>query len=205
MRIRVKAIPDVLSKPEWRKLRARVLLPLLAGVVALIAVVNSPASASAHAEPTTSTPSPDVVLTAAPTSVTISFSQVVNPNGSDIVVYDSTGAKVTTAAATLVNGDLQKMSAPLQIQGQGDDAAEFLVVWHTSSVDDGETAIGAFSFTVDPKGSGATKAPAASSTDGGSASGISPLLLALVGVVGILAGGAGGYALARRRLKQLNK
>ena len=147
----------------------------------------------AHTEPTASTPAPEETLKEAPTSVTITFSQTVNPNGSDIIVYVTKGAKVSTGAASIVNGDLKKMSVPMQ----GTDSEEYLVVWHTLSADD-ESAIGSFHFAVNPNSATDPTAPAGdgSSTSG---SGASPLVVILVGLVGLAAGGAGGYALARRR------
>ncbi len=183
------------SHNPGRVSQARRLLPLTcATLLALLAVALFPATAFAHAEPTSSTPAPDATLKEAPTSVTITFSQSVNPTGSDIIVYDAKGAKVSTGPASLVNGDLKKMSVPMQ----GTDSEEYLVVWHTLSADDDEPAIGAFHFAVTANGSADPTAPTgngASSSGGGA----SPLLVILVGLVGLAVGGAGGYALARRR------
>jgi hypothetical protein len=60
----------------------------LASLLAVLAILLFPAVVFAHAEPTASTPAPEETLKEAPTSVTITFSQTVNPNGSDIIVYD---------------------------------------------------------------------------------------------------------------------
>jgi len=172
----------------------RLLLVTFAALLAMFAALLFPAAALAHAEPTSSTPAPDETLKEAPSSVTITFSQTVNPSGSNIIVYDAKGAKVSTRPASLVNGDLKKMSVPMQ----GTDSEEYLVVWHTLSADDEEPAIGAFHFAVNATGAPEPTAPTgdeASSSGGGAA----PWLVILVGLVGLAVGGAGGYILARRR------
>jgi methionine-rich copper-binding protein CopC len=169
-----------------------IVVPAIALVLALGAAVAFPTAAFAHAKPTSSTPSPNENLTAAPTTVTIIFGQNVKPDGSDIIVYDKDGKKVSTAPATVDPNDLKKMTVPMQ----GTDSESYLVVWHTVSADDGESAIGSFSFGVnaaaDDLPSGTTTAPSASS-------GVQPWLAALIGVIGLILGGVGGYYFARRQ------
>jgi methionine-rich copper-binding protein CopC len=169
----------------------------LASLLAALAILLFPAVMFAHAEPSASTPAPEETLKEAPTSVTVTFSQTVNPNGSDIIVYDTKGAKLSTGAASIVNGDLKKMSLPMQ----GTDSEEYLVVGHTLSADNDESAIGSFRFAMNPNSATDPTAPAGdgSSTSGSGASPLVVILVGLVGLVGLVAGGAGGYALARRR------
>lgn len=167
-----------------------IVLPTVALVLALGAALVFPQAAFAHAKPTSSTPSPNQNLTAAPTEVTIIFGQNVKPDGSDIIVYDKDGKKVSTGPAKVDPNDLKKMTVPMQ----GTDSESYLVVWHTVSADDGESAIGSFNFGVNAAADDlpSTSTPSASS-------GVQPWLAALIGVIGLLLGGAGGYYFARRQ------
>jgi methionine-rich copper-binding protein CopC len=177
------------SRPLHRRLAAA-LLPVFGLILALGATLAFPQAAFAHAKPTSSTPSPNQNLKTAPSTVTIIFGQHVKPEGSDIIVYDKDGKKVSTAPATVDPNDLTKMSVPMQ----GDDSEAYLVVWHTVSADDGESAIGAYSFGVN---AAADDLPSTTTTSSAS-SGVQPWLAALIGVIGLILGGAAGYYFARR-------
>ena len=168
-----------------------IVVPAAALFLAFGAIVAFPTAAFAHAKPVSSTPSPNQNLTTAPTSVTIIFGQNVKPDGSDIFVYDKDGKKVSTAAATVDPNDLKKMSVPMA----GDDSESYLVVWHTVSADDGESAIGSFSFGVN---AAADDLPSSTTTPSAS-SGVQPWLAALIGVIGLILGGGAGYYFARRQ------
>ena len=91
--------------------------------------------------------------------------------------------------------DLKKMS----VEMKGNDSEEYVVLWNSVSADDGDPAAGSFTFDVNPNGgsSGGTTTGGGSSTD--NASGVQPWLAALIGVIGLLLGGAGGYYFARRQ------
>jgi copper resistance protein C len=80
--------------------------------------------------------------------VTVHFAQHVNPQGSNILVYDATHKQVSTAPATVVTSDLKTMTVPMKGDGDG----IYLVEWHTVSADDGDADIGAFNFTVSASG-----------------------------------------------------
>lgn len=174
-----------------KRLLPAVLVPAVALFLALGVAVAFPQVAAAHAKPTSSTPSPNENLKTAPTTVTIIFGQHVKPEGSDIIVYDKDGKKVSTAPATVDPNDLTKMSVPMQ----GDDSEAYLVVWHTVSADDGESAIGAYSFGVN---AAADDLPSATTTSSAS-SGVQPWLVILIGVIGLILGGAAGYYFAQRQ------
>jgi methionine-rich copper-binding protein CopC len=176
-----------------RRRLAAALLPVFALFLALGATLAFPQAAFAHAKPTSSTPSPNQNLTTAPSTVTIIFGQHVKPEGSDIIVYDKDGKKVSTAPATVDPNDLTKMSVPMQ----GDDSEAYLVVWHTVSADDGESAIGAYSFGVNAAADDLPSTTTTSSTS----SGVQPWLAALIGVIGLGLGALGGFFFARRQTK----
>jgi methionine-rich copper-binding protein CopC len=178
------------SRTFHRRL-ASVFLPLFVLFLALGAALAFPQAAFAHAKPTSSTPSPNQNLTTAPTMVTIIFGQHVKPEGSNIIVYDKDGKTVSTGPATVDPNDLTKMTVAMQ----GDDSEAYLVVWHTVSADDGESAIGAYSFGVK---AAADDLPTTASTPSAS-SGVQPWLAALIGVIGLGLGALGGYFFARRQ------
>jgi methionine-rich copper-binding protein CopC len=181
-----------------RQLKSRlsvIVVPAVALFLALGAIVAFPQAAFAHAEPTSSTPAPNSTVKEAPTTVTIIFGEEVKPDESDIRVFDSKGAEVSTGKATTDPNDLKKMS----VEMKGTDSESYVVLWNTVSADDGDPAVGSFSFNVNPNGgsSGGTTTGGGSSTD--NASGVQPWLAALIGVIGLILGGVGGYYFARRQ------
>lgn len=185
-----------MSSVRTRGRRSLAVSSLVALFLAFGVIIAFPTLTSAHAKPTSSTPAPDSTVKEAPTSITIVFGESLTPSGSDIVVYGAKGNKVSTEAAKVDRSDLKKMTVAMK----GDDSQEYLVVWHSVSADDGDPAIGSFSFTVDPKGGSATPTPATPPTTNTS-NGVNPLLATLIGLLGLVVGGAGGYYLSRRQAK----
>jgi copper resistance protein C len=171
---------------------SQLLLPTIALFLALGAAVAFAQVAFAHAEPTSSTPAPNSTVKEAPTTVTIIFGEEVKPDQSNIRVFDSKGAEVSTGKATTDPNDLKKMS----VEMKGTDSENYVVLWNTVSADDGDPAVGSFTFNVNPNGGssggGTTTTPSASS-------GVQLWLAALIGVIGLILGGVGGYYFARRQ------
>ncbi len=179
-----------------RALRARLLRATgLAAFVVLVAALVAPGIAAAHASYKSSTPKPNEVLKTPPSVVTIHFVENVNPQGSDIVVYDATGKQVNTAPAQVDRADLTTMTVPVK----GTNAEIYLVEWHTVSADDGDPDIGAFNFLVNPSKSSIQAVTGGShpSTTSSSSPGMPVWLGALLGVLGLIVG-AGGWFLAQR-------
>jgi copper resistance protein C len=186
------------SMPLSRRVKSRfsvIVVPAAALFLALGAIAAFPTAAFAHARPTSSTPAPDSTVKEAPTTVTIIFGEELKPDESNIRVFDSKGAEVSTGKATVDPNDLKKMS----VEMKGNDSEEYVVLWNSVSADDGDPAAGSFTFDVNPNGgsSGGTTTGGGSSTN--NASGVQPWLAALIGVIGLLLGGAGGYYFARRQ------
>jgi methionine-rich copper-binding protein CopC len=172
-------------------------------LVAAVTVAMS-GTAYAHASYVSSDPAADAVLAAAPTKVTIKFAEHVNPNGSDVVVYDAKHTVVSTGPAQVVQSDLFNMTVNMK----GNDSDIYLVEWHTVSADDGDPDIGAFVFHVS-SAPGAQATATASAKSGGtgsgsgsgkssSTSGAPAWLVILVGLVGLGVGAGGAMALRRR-------
>jgi methionine-rich copper-binding protein CopC len=174
-----------------RRRLSAALLPVCALFLALGAALAFPQAAFAHALPTSSTPAADSTVKEAPTTVTIVFGENLTPDGSDIKVYDAKGDEVSTGKATVDPNNLKQMSVGMK----GTDSEEYVVLWHSVSADDGDPAVGSFSFNVNPNGGssgGGTTTPS-------STSGVQPWLAALIGVIGLIIGGVGGYFFARRQ------
>src|SRR5262245_6130471 len=73
--------------PGWRLASAGP----LALIVALLVGLLAPGIASAHAYMVGSDPAAGSTIKAAPSVVTVHFAEGVNPQGSDLIVYDVTG------------------------------------------------------------------------------------------------------------------
>lgn len=66
---------------------------ILACLAALLLVVWRPWAVQAHAVPVQSIPADGAVLTNSPKQVMVTFSNVLDPTGSQLVVYDRRGQK----------------------------------------------------------------------------------------------------------------
>lgn len=168
------------------------LLPAIALFLALGAVFVFPQAAFAHAEPTSSTPAAGSTVKEAPTTVTILFGEELKPDQSNIRVFDAKGAEVSTGKATVEANNLKQMSVAMK----GTDSENYVVLWNTVSADDGDPASGSFSFNVNPNGGSSGGGTPANP---GTSNGVQPWLVALIGVIGLILGGAGGYYFARRQ------
>ena len=160
--------------------------------------------AAAHAKYKSSVPAANSTVTEAPTVVTVHFGEDVNPAGSDLVVYDTHGKMVSTAAGKVDTSDPTTMTVAMT----GNDSDSYLVVWHTVSLDDGDAAVGAFVFNVGSPakagdGGGSTTSPAAapSTTSASEASGAPIWVVILVGIIGLIIGSGGALLFAGGRQK----
>ena len=183
-----------LSHQAKRRL-SQILPPALALFLALGAAIAFPTIAFAHARPTSSTPAADSTVKEAPTSVTIIFGEELKPDGSNIRVFDATGAEVSTGKATVDPNDLKKMS----VEMKGNDSEEYVVLWNSVSADDGDPAAGSFTFNVNPNGGSSGGATTGGGSGANNAGGVQPWLAVLIGVIGLILGGVGGYYFARRQ------
>jgi len=188
-----------------RTARPRMLPVLLAlgltlglSLAALTFIAGTP-SVAAHAKYESSVQASNSTVTEAPTVVTVHFAEEVNPAGSDLIVYDTKGNKVSTGAGTVDTNDAKTMTVPMA----GDDSESYMVVWHTVSLDDGDAAVGAFVFNVGNTAKacdgGGSTTTSGTSTAESTSSGVSGWVVALVGVLGLIIGSAGTFVLAGRR------
>jgi methionine-rich copper-binding protein CopC len=189
------------TRPRARMLPALLALNLAMGLAlaAIVSVAQAP-TAAAHAKYESSVPASNSTVTEAPTVVTVHFAEEVNPAGSDLIVYDTKGNKVSTAAGQVDTNDAKTMTVPMA----GNDSESYMVVWHTVSLDDGDAAVGAFIFNVGSTakagdGGGSTTTTGASAAAESASSGIPGWVVVLVGGLGLVVGSAGAFVLAGRR------
>jgi len=163
----------------------------------------------AHAEYVSSDPAANARLTKTPTTITIHFSEEVNPEGSAITVYDINNKPVSTAAAQVDRSDLKTMTVAMT----GDQSEIYVVNWYTVAADDSHHDAGSFRFFVNISPMlkdmlGSQPMPGSSTSSSGamssgsssptSSSGMPIWLTVLVGVLGLLIGGALAFAFTRR-------
>ena len=140
--------------------RARVLM--LAALAAILLLV--PAIAVAHAELDVPTPKDGATVEGSPPEVSGTYVQKINPDGSSMVLRDSSNAVVARGGPDpdnvkrMVITDLPEL-AP----------GKYTVQWTTVSAEDGELARGTWSFTVVAPVATPTPTPTAAATASASA------------------------------------
>jgi methionine-rich copper-binding protein CopC len=111
-------------------------------LIAACVVVASAAAAHAHAQLESANPRVGSVVSAAPSVLTLNFSEGVEPAFSSVQVTDSFGRRVD-AGRPRVNG--RQVQVPLRPSGPG----QYNVRWRVLSVDT-HTTEGSFGFEVRP-------------------------------------------------------
>lgn len=185
------------------KVRHCLYLGSFAVLFCLIMLLTFPNVASAqamHADYVSSTPATNAVLTKAPSTVTIHFSENVNPTGSSIYVYDVNHTLLSQqGSAQVERADLKTMTVNLH----PDTSEVYVVEWYTVSAVEGHHDAGSFRFFVNPSpmlasiihgnGSSMTSMSGTSSAQASTSSGdIPPWSAALIGLVALVAGGIVG-------------
>ena len=168
----------------------------LAAVAAVVVVLLPAAPAWAHATLVSSDPAKDATVSRAPASVTLTFSERLNPDFTTIAVSDATKQRMPAAPPAV---DAERGTVSL-IRPLSNGA--YTVAYRVVSVD-GHTVQGSYLFTVAdpalPAASVSTAGPAvAAATKPG---GISTAVLLGLGAIGILGVLAAAYLLmsGRRR------
>lgn len=184
--------PNSLIHSARRSLKPRLLTAAALTALVAAALMAPPAFGhAAHASYVSSDPAANAVVKSAPSAVTITFAEPVTPAGSAVTIYDAKGA-VVSGAAQIEQNDAATMRIPMT----GNDSEVYLVVWHTVSATDGDPDVGAFSFFVNANGT-SELAPKTTTTITQTPAGVSTWLVALIAVIALLIGLAGGFAWAR--------
>lgn len=131
-----------------------------------------------------------------PYTLTATFGEEITPNGSSLVVQDSTGAQVASGTVSPDNNEQMTIDLPQLPDGQ------YTVLWVSVTADDNGILRGTYHFNVSasgPTSSGATATPAPSTAPGSSTGSGTDLLIPIVIVVVIVAGIAGYFIYRNRR------
>ena len=166
-----------LRRPTALRRRAWMAFALLACTFAV------PAPLLAHAELVGADPLPNSSLVEAPDSVTITFSEPIDPGNATLRLLDAQLRPVANVGAATVGDSSLTIRADLPTLGAGVYTVAYQVV---SSVD-GHATTGRFAFVVDPTGADAPPAaPPASSSPSVDAWAVAARWLALVaGLIGL--------------------
>jgi methionine-rich copper-binding protein CopC len=129
--------------PSLVAIRRKPRRPAIASVVLVLALLGSTGSASAHSYPQTSDPQANARLGTQPAHVAITYDGGITPSGSSMVLLDSTGSPVQTAADPTTGGK-QASVHPTTDMAPG----PYTVNWTSLSSDDGHTAEGFYTVVV---------------------------------------------------------
>jgi copper resistance protein C len=186
----------------------------VAAIVSLMLVLASPGAVLAHAELETATPADGATLTEPPTEIVLTFSEVLDPAKSSIVVALVGGGEVASGGSVDTTGDATRMTLALPPL----EAGEYEIRWTSASAVDGDLDRGTtmFSYAPPPEtpsptanatssptppaspASSPTPAPSPTPSADGSAAGSTDVIIPIVAAIVVLAA-LGGWLLSRSR------
>ena len=135
-----------------------------ASLVAMLGCAVATSVAGAHARYDRSTPASGANVAQAPTQVSITFTELLDPAGANkIAVTGPGGADVTGGAAQISTTDRHQLSVALR---SGLAPGVYTVRWNNLSAEDGEEANGEFTFGIATAPPAAAPAPAAEHVEG---------------------------------------
>jgi copper transport protein len=172
-----------------------VMVIALASFAAILALISGSLTAQAHAAYKSSDPAANSVLKTAPTSVSITFVQKLDPQGLNITIYGNKGEVVSTGQAQISTSDPYTATIAMK----GDDSDIYRVDWNNVSAEDGDPTLGAFVFAVDASGTSDKVTPTQSATVASTGSDVSIWVALLAGVGGLVVGGAATFFGLRAR------
>jgi methionine-rich copper-binding protein CopC len=162
--------------------------------VCAVAFTSGIASAHAlHAAYKSSVPAANSVVKVAPSVVSITFVQRLDPSLLNITVYGNTADVVSMGKAQISATD--PYTATVTMKGDGSDI--YRVDWNNKSAEDGDPTLGAFVFAVSASGS-SDKVQQGSSTVLTVSNGVPGWLAALLGVGGLIVGAGVATAIRPR-------
>ena len=118
---------------------------------AVLLVVWRPWAVQAHAVPVQSTPADGAVLTVSPKQVMVTFSNVLDPTGSQLVVYDRRGQKVDIGDCGVAALDPSRKTLVTTLESDlppGKYNIYWTTVTDTEDVHDGHVVNGQLEFFV---------------------------------------------------------
>ncbi len=103
-------------------------------------------SALAHADLASADPAAGATVKTAPTEISITFTEEVEPKFSDIQVLDAGGKRVDDGKAHTAPDNEKLLSIGLKVLAPG----TYKVIWHATAADDSHKTKGNYVFTVKP-------------------------------------------------------
>jgi len=113
-------------------------------LIVIIILMAQPLFALAHATPVTYVPQASQVLPQAPNQIKIQFSEHVEPQASNIVVFAPDGKRINSDDGVVDPTNKHWYATKLQ----DGDKGTYIVSWQVISADDGHFTKGAYSFSV---------------------------------------------------------
>ncbi len=162
-------------------------------VVVMLLLIGSVQAALAHAEYVSSEPGQGANVALAPSNVTVTFTEDLDPASTTLKVVGPDGQDVTNGKTEVSTSATKVATVPIKAGGDG----TYTVNWHSVSDDDKHAEDGSFTFTV---GAAGQVAPATGHTQPGIGMFQGSLEL-VIGVGGLLLLMLGG-ALRLRRARQ---
>ncbi len=156
-------------------------------------------TALAHAKVIDSDPKMGSTIATAPTTITVTTAESVNPDPkkSNLFVYAPAGDLISQGNAKIPLNNPKQMSVDIKPTGDG----VYIVRWITVSADDNDPAEGAFTFTV-KAGTSATPTPAPKTITAApppaTNSGFPVMPVVVSGLIALLVGLGAGFGLGRR-------
>jgi methionine-rich copper-binding protein CopC len=114
-------------------------------IVAFLSLAGA-APAFAHADLASASPAANATVTAAPTEITITFTEEVEPKFSTIEVTDAKGDRVDQGPAHTAANDAKILSVGLKALTPG----VYMVMWHATAADDSHKTKGSYQFVFKP-------------------------------------------------------
>jgi copper transport protein len=108
----------------------------------------APAVASAHAELESSTPAANASLKTAPTEVSMTFTEPVDPSSASVELLGENQQPIPGVGQPQTSDDAKTLTVGLPDL----DAGIYTVSWRVTSASDGHVTAGIFAFLVDPTG-----------------------------------------------------
>jgi LPXTG-motif cell wall-anchored protein len=164
-------------------------MKVAAAIGATLAFVALPVLVLAHAGLVTSDPPAGGLLTTTPYTLTTTFDDELTPNGSSIVVENSSGAQVAQGTVSADDSHVQTAELPALPDGV------YTVRWTAVSADDAAVERGTYTFNV---GSGSST-PAPTPAPGGGTGDSSNDVLIAVGLALVIIGAIVAFVFLRRR------
>jgi methionine-rich copper-binding protein CopC len=112
---------------------------------AVVAALAGSAPAFAHAHLKSASPAPKSVVKAAPTEISIDFTESLEPKFSAIEVTDAAGARVDTGDVHVATDNARHLIVGLKPLHPG----SYTVAWHATSIDTHKTD-GTYTFEIAP-------------------------------------------------------